>query len=418
MSEHIFGSQDSQESRTGPLAGLTVLELGHFIAAPFCTRLLADMGATVIKVEPPGDGDPVRSWGEMVDGRSVWWSVHGRNKKSITINLKSPEGRQLVLDLVRRSRIVVENYKPGQLERWGLGPDVMASTNPSCVLVRISGYGQTGPSHGNPAFGVIGEAIGGLRHLTDHPPGTSDLPPVRTGVSLGDSVAGMYGAMAALAAMHEQDTSEAPEFRTVDVALTESVFSLLEGCLPEYGLLGRVRQPTGPTLPTNAPSNAYPTADGAWVLIAANSNPLFAKLSGLMGQPKLANDPRYRGNAERVIHSMELDGLISAWTRQQTSADLVALLADTQIPATKIYTIADCHADPQFNARGMIQPVHDPAFGKVLHPGAVPVISGYERSKAVRWPGPDVGAHTTEILEEFLGLSAERSAELSKQGVV
>ena len=195
---------------TGPLAGLTVLELGHFIAGPFCTRLLADMGATVIKVEPPGEGDPVRSWGEMVDGRSVWWSVHGRNKKSMTINLKTPEGRQLVLELVRRSRIVVENYRPGQLERWGLGPDVMESANPRCVLVRISGYGQTGPAHGNPAFGVIGEAIGGLRHLTDHPPGTSDLPPVRTGVSLGDSVAGMYGAMAALAAMHEQDTPKRP----------------------------------------------------------------------------------------------------------------------------------------------------------------------------------------------------------------
>lgn len=403
---------------TGPLAGMTVLELGCYIAGPFATRLLADLGATVIKVETPDGGDPVRTWGEMVGGKSVWWSVHGRNKKSVTVNLKSEKGRQLVLDLVHSSRMVFENFKPGQLERWGLGPDVIKDANPKCVLVRISGYGQTGPIAKQPCFGVIGEAIGGLRHLTDQAPGTHDLPPVRTGVSLGDSLAGVYAAMAGLAAVHEQDASPDPQFRVVDVSLTESVLSLLEGCVPEYGLLGKVRQPTGSTLPTNAPSNAYPTRDGAWMLIAANSNPLWAKLASLMGRPELADDLAYRTNVERVQNVGTLDPMIAAWTRTIDSADLAKRLAEAQIPSSKIYTVEDICADEQYRARDMITPVEDPNFGEVLHPGAVPVISGYERKAAIRWAGPDLGAHTEEVLQEVVGLSSSRIAQLKQEGVV
>jgi crotonobetainyl-CoA:carnitine CoA-transferase CaiB-like acyl-CoA transferase len=396
---------------------MTVLELGHFIAGPYCTRLLADMGATVIKVETPGEGDPIRSWGEKVDGHSLWWSVHGRNKKSVTVNMKDPRGRDLVIELVRRARIVVENYRPGQIERWGIGPDVMEQANPRCVLVRVSGYGQSGPARDAPAFGVIGEAMGGMRHLTDHPPGTTGLPPVRTGFSIGDSIAGMYGAMAALAAVHEQDHAEKPVFRIVDVALTESVLSLLEGCLPEYGRLGLVREPTGSKLPTASPSNAYPSRDGAWVLIAANSNPLFAKLATLIGQPELAADPRFLGNHERVQHVTVLDRIIGEWTVQHDSATLVGLLADAQIPATKIYTIADIAQDAQFHARGMIQKVEDPRFGEVLHPGVVPLISGFDRAAAVRWSGPAVGQHTEEVLRD-LGLEPAQIEEFKRSGVV
>ncbi|BAT58800.1 formyl-coenzyme A transferase [Variibacter gotjawalensis] len=403
---------------TGPLSGMTVLELCHFIAGPYCTRLLADMGATVIKIETPGEGDPIRTWGEKVDGRSLWWSVHARNKKSVTVNVKDPRGRDIVLNLVKRSRIVVENYRPGQIERWGLGPDVMAAANPRCVLVRISGYGQTGPNRDAPAFGVIGEAMGGMRYLTNHPADMTDLPSVRVGFSIGDSIAGMYGAMAALAAVHEQDNAEVPTFRTIDVALTESVLSLLEGCLPEFGKLGMVREPQGSRLATASPSNAYPTKDGAWVLIAANSNPLFARLSALMKQPELAKDPRFLGNHERVQNMDAIDRIIGDWTRAIESAELVRLLAEAQIPATKIFTIEDIAADKQFLARGMIQKVPDPYFkDELLHPGAMPIISGFDRAAAVRWTGPDVGEHTGDVLGE-LGLSADEIAALKKDGVV
>lgn len=396
---------------------MTVLEIGHFIAGPFCARLLGDMGATVIKIETPGEGDPLRSWGEKVDGRSLWWSVHARNKKSVTVNVKDPRGRDIVRALVKRARIVVENYRPGQLERWGLGPDVMAEINPRCVLVRVSGYGQTGPSRDAPAFGVIGEAMGGMRYLTDHPPGTSDLPPVRTGFSIGDSIAGIYGAMAALAAVHEQDHAETPTFRVVDVALTEAVLSLLEGCLPEYGKLGLVRQPTGSKLPTASPSNAYPSRDGAWVLIAANSNPLFAKLTALIGRAELAKDARFLGNHERVQTVDELDAIIGAWTRQHDSGDLTRMLAEAEIPATKIFTVADIADDAQFRARGMVQSVDDPNFGELLHPGAMPMISGFERAAAIRFPGASVGAHTDEVLRE-IGVSDETIAAYRRDGVV
>ncbi|WGD29659.1 CaiB/BaiF CoA-transferase family protein [Ancylobacter sp. WKF20] len=411
-------SREGGGAASGPLAGMTVLELGCYIAGPFAARLLADLGATVIKIETPDGGDPVRTWGEMQGGKSIWWSVHGRNKKSVTINVKTPEGRGLVLDLVKHARIIVENFKPGQIERWGIGPDEMVKANPTAVLVRISGYGQTGPIAQNPCFGVIGEAIGGLRHLTDQPPGTHELPPVRTGVSLGDSLAGVYAAMAALAAVHEQDNSESPVFRTVDVSLTESVLSLLEGCVPEYGLLGKIRQPTGSTLPTNAPSNAYPTKDGAWMLIAANSNPLWAKLAGLMGRPELADTPAYRTNVERVQNVRQLDAMIADWTRTIDSADLALRLEAAKIPSSKIYTVEDICSDAQYRARDMIAPVDDPNFGQVLHPGVVPVISGFDRRSAIRWPGPDLGAHTREVLQHLVGLSPESIAELEQQGVV
>lgn len=403
----------------GPLSGLRILELGHFIAAPFSTRVLADLGADVIKVEPPGKGDPVRSWGIIPDGErdSLWWSVHGRNKRSITADLKKPEGIALMKRLIAEVDAVVENFKPGQLAAWGLGPDDMKAANPDVIVVQISGYGQTGPGHNRAAFGVIGEAVGGLRHLTGHPPEVSDLPPVRTGISIGDSVAGLYGAIGLLAALFEMSRGRGRPGRRIDVALTESILSLLEGCLPEYGATGAIRQPTGSTLPTNAPSNAYPTSDGRWFLIAANSNALFRRLCSAMERPDLADDPRFADNPSRVKHAAVLDAAISHWTTGLTLDAVAARVEAADVPCSRIYDIADIAADPQFLDRGMVRRVADPRLGEVLHPGIVPAMTGGPAG-GIRWTGPDVGAHSEEVLGDLLHMEAAEIEALRKEGVI
>ncbi len=403
----------------GPLSGLRILELGHFIAAPFCTRVLADLGADVIKVEPPGKGDPVRSWGMILEGEtdSVWWSVHGRNKRSITADLKKPEGIALVKRLIAEVDAVVENFKPGQLASWGLGPQDMSAVNPDVIVVQVSGYGQTGPGHNRAAFGVIGEAVGGLRHLTGYPKEVSDLPPVRTGISIGDSVAGLYGAIGLLATLFEKGKGRAQPGRRVDVALSESVLSLLEGCLPEYGATGKIRQPTGSTIPTTAPSNAYPTADGRFFLIGANSNALFRRLCGAMERPDLADDPRYADNPSRVKHAAELDAAIAHWTTGLTLDEVAAKVEAADVPCSRIYDIADIAADPQFLARGMVHKVADPRLGETLHPGVVPAMTGGPAG-GVRWPGPTVGAHTHEVLSDLLGMAPDEIDALKKEGVL
>lgn len=399
------------------LAGLRVLEIGHFVAAPFCTRLLGDLGADVIKIEPPS-GDPVRGWGAMVDGKSLWWSMHGRNKRSMTLNLKTPAARAIVLDLVRECDVVVENFRPGQLARMGLGPEAMRAANPRLVIAQISGYGQTGPDRDRASFGVIGEAVGGLRHLTNHSPGTSDLPPVRVGVSIGDSIAGLYAAFGVMAALWQRDRADGDGVaRTLDVALTESVFSMMEGMLPEYGALGRVKQPTGGGIATAAPTNAYPTSDGAWVLIAGNSEPIFARLMALIGRDDLVGAPGYRDNAERVGNAAELDRIIGAWSAGYSAEELLDILADADIPSSKAYDAADCAADPQYRARGMVRTVHDDSFGTgILHAGIVPHIP--DGPGQVRWPGPAIGAHTGEILRDMLGRSDEDVARLRAEGTI
>ncbi len=362
----------------------------------------------MIKVEPPKRGDPVRTWGDIPDGHqhSVWWSVHGRNKRSVTADMKQPEGIALVKRLIKEVDAVVENFKPGQLAKWGLGP-----------MVQISGYGQTGPGHNRAAFGVIGEAIGGIRHLTGYPADVSDLPPVRTGVSIGDSVAGLYGAIGLLAALFEKKSGRGAPGRKVDVALTESVLSLLEGCLPEYGYSGKVRQPMGSTLPTTAPSNAYPTSDNRWFLIGANSDALFKRLCDVMGRPELLEDPRYLNNPQRVKNAKILDAEIGAWTKDFTIAELEKIIADADIPSSRIYDMSDIAKDEQFLDRGMIQKVHDPRLGEVLHPGVVPMMSGGPAVK-VRWAGAEIGAHNKEVFEDILGMDAQEIAELTERGVI
>lgn len=404
---------------TGPLDGLRVLELGHFIAAPFATRVLADLGADVIKVEPPGRGDPVRTWGKVPDGdtNSYWWSVHGRNKRSVTANLKDPRGVEVVKKLIASADAVVENFKPGQLASWGLGPDEIAAVNPDAILVHISGYGQDGPHHKRASFGVIGEAVGGLRHLTGYPPDVSDLPPVRTGVSIGDSIAGLYGAIGLLAALFEKQAGRGRPGRRVDVALTESVLSMLEGILPEYGKTGAVRQPAGSTLPSTAPTNAYPTADGRWFIIGANSDALFRRLCGAMGRPELADEPAYIDNIARVANVKELDRIIGEWTATMTLDELAKAVEAVDVPCSRIYDIADIAQDPQFLHRGMIREVDDPRLGPMLHPGVVPQMQGGPTG-GIRWAGPDVGAHTDSVLREVAGLSASEITELREEGVI
>lgn len=398
------------------LSGLRVLEVGHFVAAPFAARVLADLGADVIKIEPR-DGDPVRQWGEKQNGHSLWWSVHGRNKRCVTLDLKKEAGRELLLDLVERSDALLENFRPGQLEKLGLGPDVLRKRNPGLVIARISGYGQDGPYRDRASFGVIGEAVGGLRYLTNQAPGPDQPPPVRVGVSIGDSIAGLYAVFGIMGALWQRDRAGSDgKARTLDVALTESVFSMMEAMLPEYGRLGKVKQPTGGAIATAAPSNAYPTADGSWVLIAGNSDPIFARLCALMGVPDLPTTAKFSGNAARVAHMAELDAMIGAWTKKHEATVLIDLLTKADIPASKIFTAADCADDPQYRARGMVREVHDDLLGQVLHPGVVPRVQGDDDS--VRWTGPAIGAHNEEVYGTLLGRSAQDLQRLREAGVI
>ncbi len=396
------------KSTNGPLDGIRVLELGHFIAAPYCTRLLGDLGAEVIKIEPPG-GDPVRTWGAQIDGNSVWWSVHGRNKKSVVIDLKSNDARETILKLVAKCDVVVENFRPGYLNRIGLDDEALRSVRPDLVIAHVSGFGQTGPDRDRAAFGVIGEAIGGLRYLTNHAEGESDLPPVRVGISIGDTVAGIYAALGVVSELLRRTRNEASvQGGTVDVALTDSVLSLMEGLLPEYGSLGHVRQPTGSRIPTAAPTNAYPCKDGKWLLIAANSELLFQRLMDLIGLPDLAEDPRFAGNGNRVANVDTLDAAIAGWTRCHTAEDADRLCSEAGIPSTLVYTAKECAQSEQFRARGMVREIDDPIIGKTLHPGIVPLTAGGEGG--IRWTGPAVGAHTDEVLRELAGMGAETPA--------
>jgi crotonobetainyl-CoA:carnitine CoA-transferase CaiB-like acyl-CoA transferase len=386
---------------TLPLVGLKVLEIGHYIAAPFCTRILADLGAEVIKLEPPG-GDPFRGWGAAKDGNSVWFSIHGRNKLCIELDLK--KDRDTVLRLAGRADVLVENLRAGQLERLNIGPDVLHAVNPRLVIARISGYGQDGPYKDKPAFGAIGEAIGGLRHLTGHPGGTTDLPPPRCGISISDDLAGMYAAIGLLSAVWQRDAMGTGKGRVVDVNLVDSVFSLMEGMLPEYAIDGRVRQPAGAALPTASPTNTYPCADGRWLCIAGNSDLIFSRLMTAIGRPKLAADPAYATNGLRCENRAALDAAIAAWTRTMTAKDAEAVLEAAEVPCSRLFDIADCAADPHFRARQAVQDVDDPLIGRTLHPGPAIRLDGERPEDVVRWAGPAVGAHTDHVLHTLLGL--------------
>ena len=392
MNEH---SPTAAPSAGGPLNGLRVLELGTLIAGPFAGRLFADYGADVIKVEHPRGGDPLRDWGRTVDGHGSLWSlVQGRGKRSIALDLHDGAAQRVVLELAKSADVMIENFRPGRMEEWGLGPDVLERENPRLILVRISGFGQTGPLAKQAGFGTIAEAVGGLRYLTGDP----ERPPTRAGLSLGDSVASLYALIGALLALHERASSDRGQ--VVDVALTESVFSLLEGVLPEYSYFGMVRERTGNIAHNSAPTNVYRCRDSTHVVIGANSSTLFGTLMETIGRPDLATDPGLRENRGRVKRAAELDEAIEAWTSGLASDEVLARLRDAKIPAGRINSIADIVADLQFHARDMLVEVTDPRLDRpMLTPGIVPKLS--------RTPGrvpplaSSVGADTDAILQEI-----------------
>ncbi|HET9015535.1 MAG TPA: CoA transferase [Thermomicrobiaceae bacterium] len=397
-----------QPGRLGALDGIRVLEMGSLIAGPFATRIMADLGADVIKVEPPGKGDPLREWGELSDEGSLWFAVQGRNKRSVTLDLRTAAGQALARRLAHECDVLVENFRPGALERWGLGPERLLDDNPGLVMVRISGFGQTGPYSARPGFGNVAECMGGLRYITGFP----DRPPLRVGISLADHIAALYAVIGALAAL--QDRQVTGRGQVVDVALSESVFSLLQDALPQYARTGRVQERSGNDLPFAAPSNSYQTADGVWMAISGNGDSIFVRLMRAIGREDLATDPALSDNLGRVARVRELDDAIAAWAGEHTAAEVSAALETAEVPFGPVYSIADIASDPQFLAREMVLGVGDPRFGEVVMPGVLPVFSATPGS--VRWPGPEVGEHTGEVLRDLLELTDDEIARLRERG--
>jgi crotonobetainyl-CoA:carnitine CoA-transferase CaiB-like acyl-CoA transferase len=396
----------------GPLAGVRVLDFGTMLAGPSTTRILGEFGAEVIKVEAPNGGDPLRGWRLVEGDTSIWWYVQSRNKKCITLDLRKPQGQELARRLAACSDVLVENFRPGTLERWGLAPATLRSLNPKLILVRISGYGQTGPRREQPGFGAIAEAIGGLRYVTGYP----DRPPPRVGISLGDHLASLHAVMGVLLALYHRDARRDGRGQVVDVALYESVFNLMECLVSEYDRFGYIRERSGGAIPGIAPSNTYPSADEKHIVIGANSDGLYVRLMETIGRDDLAHDPELQINAGRVRRVDEIDAAISDWTRQHTLHEAVHLLEAAGIPAGPIYSVADIMADPQFAARDMIQTVDVPGLGALRMPGIVPRLE--ETPGQIRWPGPPLGAHNDEIYGELLGLDQAEITALRTAGVI
>jgi len=402
-------------SASGPLAGLKVVELGQLIAGPFAARTLADFGAEVVKIEPPAGGDPLRQWRLLKDGTSVWWQAQSRNKRSLALDLRQPEAQEIVRRLAAEADVLIENFRPGAMEGWGLGPDALLAANPALVMLRISGYGQSGPYRDRPGFGMVAEAMGGLRHLTGEP----GRVPVRVGVSIGDTLASLHGVIGVLMALqhrHATVSAECPKGRgqVVDVALYEAVFNCMESLLPEYSAFGVVREAAGSALPGIAPSNAYRCADG-YVLVAGNGDSIFKRLMQCIGRPDLAADPQLADNAGRVAQVAMIDGAIGGWTAARSVADALAALEAAQVPAGRIYTVADIAADPHYAARGMLLPTPMDDGSSLTLPGFVPKLSatpgGHRRN------APALGADTDAVLRE-VGLNEAQIAALRERGVV
>lgn len=398
----------------GPLSGLRVIEMGQLLAGPFTAARLADFGAEIIKVEPPGKGDPMRDWGHhRHKDQGLWWPVLARNKKSVTANLRDPRGQELVRRLVAKADALIENFKPGTLERWNLGPDELHKINPSLIITRISGYGQDGPYANRPGFASVGEALGGLRYINGYP----DQPPPRNGISLGDTLTGMFAAQGLLMALYERDALGGGKGQVIDAAITESCFTLMESALPEYDKVGVIREPSGTALANVAPSNIYPTSDEKWVIIAANFDPMFVRLCEAMGQPELAQDERFNGHLARGNHVEILDGLITEWTKDHTASQLTEILEKHNVVVGPIYTIADIAKDPHFKARGMIQRVEDPRYDDIAVPGFAPKFSRSESE--VAWLGrAEPGDDNADVYGNLLEMDEEEMAALRKDGII
>ena len=385
--------------------------MGQLLAGPFCGQLLADFGAEVIKVEPPGTGDPMREWGrEKADGRSLWWPVVARGKRSVTLNLREARGQAIARELIASADVLIENFRPGTLEKWSMSPESLRQANPRLIVVRVSGYGQTGPYADRPGYGAIGEAMGGLRAVIGEP----DRPPARAGISIGDTLAAMFaciGCLVALEARHRTGTGQ-----IVDSALYESVLGVMESLIPEYTISGHVRPRTGSILPNVAPANAYPTKDGKEHLISGNQDTIWRRLAVAMGQPELGEDPRFATHTARGLHQGELDLMIGEWTSTLTAAELEVLLNEHAVPNGKIYTAPDMLADAHFAAREAIVTMMHPQLGEFPMQNVAPKLS--DTPGTIRWVGPDLGEHTDEVLSSALGLSAEALHELRSAGII
>jgi formyl-CoA transferase len=391
------------------LAGIRVIELGQLIAGPFCGKTLGDFGADVIKVEPPGLGDPLRKWRVLKEGTSLWWQVQSRNKRSITLDLRQPEGQAIVRKLIAEADVLIENFKPGSMEGWGLGWEALSAVNPGLIMVRISGFGQSGPYRDRAGFGVIAEAMGGLRYLTGEP----GRVPVRTGVSMGDTLASLHGAIGVLLALYHRK-SNGGIGQVIDVALYEAVFNCMESLLPEYSATGTVREPSGSALPGIAPSNAYPCSDGV-LLVAGNGDSIFKRLMHAIGRPDLAESADLATNDGRVKRVADIDAAIGAWTRGHTVSDALEVLGAAQVPAGRIYTAKDIAEDPQYRARGMIERITTREGFPLDVPGIVPKLSA--TPGAIRSAAPLLGEHTAELLKEQ-GLSAAEMDALASKKII
>jgi len=394
----------------GPLSDLKVIEMGTLIAGPFCGQILGDFGAEVIKLEDPGSGDPMRQWGRSLpQGQSPWWPVIGRNKKSVTLNLRSAEGQAIARRLIGGADVLIENFRPGTLEKWGLTWESLSADNPGLVMARVSGFGQTGPYARRAGYGLIGEAMGGLRAIT----GEADRPPARAGISIGDSLAATHAALGVMMALHARQASGRGQ--VVDSAIYEAVLAMMENLITEFDITGYVRERSGSILPGIAPSNVYPAANDEMILIGGNGDSVFARLAEAMGRPDLAADARYATHAARGEHQTELDAIIAEWTRARPLPELLALLEDKGVPCGRVYRAPDMLSDPQFQARESVVAVEHPVFGKIRMQNAFPKLS--ETPGEVRWPGPALGEHTEAVLAS-VGYDAEAVRDLRERGVV
>ncbi len=395
----------------GPLSDLRVIELGTLLAGPFCGQLLGDLGAEVIKVEPPGQGDPLRVWGrEKAHGKSLWWPVVARNKKSITLDLRQREGQQVLHELVAKADFLLENFRPGTLEKWDCGWDRLAAINPRLIMIRVSGYGQTGPYSKRAGFGAIGEAMGGLRYVVGDP----STPPSRVGISIGDSLAATFACLGALSALHSRERTGRGQ--VVDSAIYESVLAMMESLITEYDKTGYIRERTGAILPKIAPSNVYPTKDGDMVLIGANQDTVFARLTEAMGEPALAQDEKFSTHVARGAHQEEIDARVAKWTGTLTADDLLARLEEAGVPAGRIYRAPDMLEDPHFQSRQAIVSTPHPDFGDLRMQNVAPKLS--ETPGGIRSPSPALGEHNDWVYLRLLGMSAERYAQLKSQRVI
>ncbi len=415
--------KNKESASVGPMTGIKVLELGTLIAGPFCSRMLAEFGADVIKIEAPGEGDPIRKWRVLKDGNSLWWYVQSRNKKSMTLNMKDARAQEIARQLALDADIIIENYRPGVLEKWNLGFEQLKAINPATIMVRLSGYGQSGPMCDAPGFGAIGESMGGLRYVSGHP----DRPPVRIGISIGDSIASLHGAIGALMALRHRDATGgswngksgtecvAGQGQMVDVALYEAVFNMMESLVPEYDHAGVVRERTGGALPGIVPSNTYTTGDGENIVIAGNGDAIFKRLMTAIGRMDMANDPALANNAGRVPATQAIDDAIQSWCSTQTIDVALDVLKAAEVPVSKIYSVRDMMQDPQFLARQMFEEHTFKDGSTIKLPAVTPKLS--ETPGATRWMGPDLGEHTDEVLKT-LGYTDQEIAEFRQAGIL